>query len=126
MARCIMELAGKSLLPGCSYKMLTTTLTIGSRGVGEFFMPSLFMGASIGSVIHGTVLPIPGENTSSAASHALIGMGAYLGATMRAPLTSIAMIFELNRDYALLLPLMFGCILSSFVARSERRSAISS
>jgi CIC family chloride channel protein len=102
-------------------KIVATALTIGSGGMGGVFMPSLVIGACVGTVVHALAdltfdsLGI-GGGVSQPAAYALVGMGAYLGATLRAPLTPIVMIFELTGDYGLILPLMFACILSAFVA----------
>ncbi|HVH99618.1 MAG TPA: chloride channel protein, partial [Enhygromyxa sp.] len=97
-------------------KIVATALTIGSGGMGGVFMPSLVIGACVGTCIHALAQLALGEDASQAAAYALVGMGAYLGATLRAPLTPIVMIFELTGDYGLILPLMFACILSAFVA----------
>jgi chloride channel protein, CIC family len=97
-------------------KIVATALTIGSGGMGGVFMPSLVIGACVGTVVHALAQLVLGEGVSQPAAYALVGMGAYLGATLRAPLTPIVMIFELTHDYGLILPLMFACILSAFVA----------
>ena len=97
-------------------KILATALTIGSGGMGGVFMPSLVVGACVGTVVHTLAALVLGPDASMPAAYALVGMGAYLGATLRAPLTPIVMIFELTGDYGLILPLMFACILSAFVA----------
>ncbi len=97
-------------------KIVATALTIGSGGMGGVFMPSLVIGACVGTVVHALAHLTLGEGVSQPAAYALVGMGAYLGATLRAPLTPIVMIFELTGDYGLILPLMFACILSAFVA----------
>jgi CIC family chloride channel protein len=97
-------------------KIVATALTIGSGGMGGVFMPSLVIGACIGTVVHALASLTLGDEVSAPAAYALVGMGAYLGASLRAPLTPIVMIFELTGDYGLILPLMFACILSSFVA----------
>ena len=98
-------------------KIVATALTIGSGGMGGVFMPSLVIGACVGTVVHALAALTLGEDVvSQPAAYALVGMGAYLGATLRAPLTPIVMIFELTGDYGLILPLMFACILSAFVA----------
>ena len=97
-------------------KILATALTIGSGGMGGVFMPSLVIGACIGTFVHTLAQLTIGAGVSQPAAYALVGMGAYLGATLRAPLTPIVMIFELTGDYGLILPLMFACILSAFVA----------
>jgi CIC family chloride channel protein len=100
----------------CLLKIFATALTIGSGGMGGVFMPSLVIGACLGTVVQGLAVLVIGDKASAPAAYALVGMGAYLGATLRAPLTPIVMIFELTGDYELILPLMFACILSSFVA----------
>ena len=97
-------------------KIVATALTIGSGGMGGVFMPSLVIGACVGTVVHALASVMLGDDVSAPAAYALVGMGAYLGASLRAPLTPIVMIFELTGDYGLILPLMFACILSSFVA----------
>jgi CIC family chloride channel protein len=97
-------------------KIVATALTIGSGGMGGVFTPSLVIGACVGTVVHALASVMLGDDVSSPAAYALVGMGAYLGATLRAPLTPIVMIFELTGDYGLILPLMFACILSAFVA----------
>jgi CIC family chloride channel protein len=97
-------------------KIIATALTIGSGGMGGVFTPSLVIGACVGTVVHALASAMLGDDVSSPAAYALVGMGAYLGATLRAPLTPIVMIFELTGDYGLILPLMFACILSAFVA----------
>lgn len=97
-------------------KIVATALTLGSGGMGGVFMPSLVIGACVGTVVHALASVMLGDDVSAPAAYALVGMGAYLGATLRAPLTPIVMIFELTGDYGLILPLMFACILSAFVA----------
>jgi CIC family chloride channel protein len=97
-------------------KILATALTMGSGGMGGVFMPSLVIGGCLGTVVHALASLVLGDDVSAPAAYALVGMGAYLGATLRAPLTPIVMIFELTGDYGMILPLMFACILSAFVA----------
>jgi CIC family chloride channel protein len=105
-------------------KIVATSLTIGSGGMGGIFMPSLFMGACLGTAVHGgAALAFPAVGGEPGA-FALVGMGAFLGAMLRAPLTPIVMMFELTHDYGLILPLMFACILSAFVAGRIQREPI--
>ncbi|PRQ08882.1 chloride channel protein [Enhygromyxa salina] len=110
------ELVWQIALQLALLKILATALTIGSGGMGGVFMPSLVIGACVGTVVHALAALVLGDGVSQPAAYALVGMGAYLGATLRAPLTPIVMIFELTGDYGLILPLMFACILSAFVA----------
>jgi CIC family chloride channel protein len=48
-------------------------------------------------------------------AYALVGMGAVVAGATHAPLTAILIIFELTYDYALIVPLMAACILSTLV-----------
>jgi H+/Cl- antiporter ClcA/CBS domain-containing protein len=90
-------------------KLLLAALSLGSGLVGGIFAPSLFMGAVFGAV-YGQVLPILlpwfSEYIAAPPAYAMVGMAAVLAATARAPLTAILLLFELTRDYRIVLPLM--------------------
>jgi chloride channel protein, CIC family len=98
-------------------KLVATALTVGSGGFGGVFMPSLYVGACLGTVVGVIAEAALGPGVEGTGVYSLVGMGAIFAATMHAPLTPIVMIFELTQDYAIILPLMLGCILSVFVAR---------
>jgi H+/Cl- antiporter ClcA/CBS domain-containing protein len=90
-------------------KLVLAPLSLGSGLVGGIFAPSLFMGAVFGAV-YGQVLPIAlpwfAEYIAAPPAYAMVGMAAVLAATARAPLTAILLLFELTRDYRIVLPLM--------------------
>ncbi len=90
-------------------KLLLASLSLGSGLVGGIFAPSLFLGATFGA-IYGEVLPklLPwfAGNIAAPPAYAMVGMAAVLAATARAPLTAILLLFELTRDYRIVLPLM--------------------
>jgi H+/Cl- antiporter ClcA len=90
-------------------KLILASVSLGSGLVGGIFAPSLFMGAIFGAV-YGQVLPqlLPWFDDYIAAppAYAMVGMAAVLAATARAPLTAILLLFELTRDYRIVLPLM--------------------
>lgn len=98
-------------------KFVATTVTVSAGTVGGIFTPTLFLGASLGSlwgaVIHdsdmGTTLPT--------GAFALVGMGSMLAATTHSPLLAILMIFELSLNYSIMPPLMLACVASTLVAR---------
>jgi len=46
----------------------------------------------------------------------LVGMAAVFSAASRATLTSIIMLFEMTRNYNIILPLMFACVVADIVA----------
>jgi CIC family chloride channel protein len=99
-------------------KVLAFSLTLGSGGSGGIFSPSLFIGAMMGGAFgtwaHGA---FPGV-TATHGAYALVGMAALFSGTSGAPLTAILILFEMTRDYNIILPLMFACVISASVARS--------
>jgi CBS domain-containing protein len=96
-------------------KLLMTAISFGSGFVGGVFAPALFLGASLGSA-YGKVLAIVLPNASaylaSSPAYAMVGMAAVLAGSVRAPLTAILLLFELTRDYRIVLPLMAAVGLS--------------
>lgn len=97
-------------------KIVATSLTLGSGGFGGAFLPSLYIGACLGTLV-GTLAGALTDGAQDVGAYTLCGMGAIFAATMHAPLTPIVMMFELTHDYAVILPLMLSCILSTVVAR---------
>jgi H+/Cl- antiporter ClcA/CBS domain-containing protein len=90
-------------------KLLAAAVSLGSGLVGGIFAPSLFLGALFGAA-YGELLPrfLPWFATAIAAppAYAMVGMAAVLAAMARAPLTAILLLFEMTRDYRIVLPLM--------------------
>ena len=48
----------------------------------------------------------------------IVGMSACLGAVVRAPITSILIVFEMTHDFALVPPLMLAALVSQAISRS--------
>jgi CIC family chloride channel protein len=99
-------------------KAVATSLTIGSGGSGGAFMPSLFMGAAVGTGFARLVDGPWGADLNPGA-FAVVGMAAMFAVVGRAPLTSILIVFEVTgaRDYQLILPLMLVATLATFLAQ---------
>ncbi|WP_066375433.1 MULTISPECIES: chloride channel protein [unclassified Anabaena] len=96
-------------------KLLITAISVGSGFVGGVFAPAMFLGASLGSAyakILALVVPSIGEYMAAPPAYAMVGMAAVLAGSVRAPLTAILMLFELTRDYRIVLPLMAAVSLS--------------
>jgi H+/Cl- antiporter ClcA/CBS domain-containing protein len=93
-------------------KLLMTSVSLGSGLVGGLFAPSMFLGATLGA-IYGKclVLLLPSLSSQIAAppAYAMVGMAAVLASSTRAPLTAILLMFELTRDYRIVLPVM-ACV----------------
>lgn len=110
-------------------KIVATSVTIGSGGSGGVFAPSLFigsvMGGAFGIVIHGLFPAITAASVAEASgAYALVGMGAFFAATVRGPITAIILLFEMTRNYNLILPLMIAVTISIFLAGAFSRESI--
>jgi CIC family chloride channel protein len=96
-------------------KMTTNALTRSGGGSAGTFMPSLFIGGTLGTALVLAVEPIWFTELEPA-SFAMVGMAATFAAVARAPLTAIIMVFEITGNYTLVLPLMLAASLASFLA----------
>jgi chloride channel protein, CIC family len=105
-------------------KIVAVSTSYGSGNAGGIFGPSLFMGAMLGGAI-GTVahhfLPM---HTATPGAYALVGMGTVFAGVVRAPMTSVLMIFETTRDYAVIVPLMISNLVSLFISSRLQRKTI--
>ena len=98
--------------PVILFKILATSLTIGSGGSAGVFGPSMVIGGLLGAFV-GTVFHMLGLFTwVDVTSVIIVSMVSFFGATAKTPISSIIMGSELTGGYALLAPMM----LSTFVA----------
>ncbi|HEY9884201.1 MAG TPA: chloride channel protein, partial [Thermosynechococcaceae cyanobacterium] len=96
-------------------KLAATAISLGSGLVGGLFAPAMFLGASLGAAygkLMAIVLPLSLGGIAAPPAYAMVGMAAVLAASARAPLTAILLLFELTRDYRIILPLMAAVGLS--------------
>jgi chloride channel protein, CIC family len=105
-------------------KLVATAACYGSGNAGGIFGPSLFIGAMLGGtmghLLH-TWLP---AHTSVPGAYALVGMGVTFAGIIRTPLTSVFMIFELTRDYSIVVPLMIANLTSFYISKRLQPKAI--
>ncbi len=97
-------------------KAIATSATLGGRGAGGIFMPSLFIGAATGSGAALLFARVWSWSEVQPGAFALVGMAATFSAVARAPLTSILIVFEITGDYGLVLPLMIATAISTILA----------
>ncbi|MFQ5948922.1 MAG: chloride channel protein, partial [Acidimicrobiia bacterium] len=95
-------------------KILATAGTIGSGASGGAFMPSLFIGATLGAGFAQLLDPVWNFSELQPGAFAVVGMAATFAAVARAPLTAIIIVFEITGDYALVLALMLAAALATF------------
>lgn len=105
-------------------KVVATAACYSSGNAGGIFGPSLFIGAMLGGTIGGVAHAWLPDVTGSAGAYALVGMGAAFAGIVRAPMTSVIMIFEITRDYSIIVPVMIANLLSYFISQRLQRRAV--
>jgi CIC family chloride channel protein len=105
-------------------KLFAVTVSYASGNAGGIFGPALFIGAMLGGSV-GTVAHhfFPGY-TAMPGAYALVGMGAAFAGIVRAPMTSVLIIFEMTQDYAVIVPLMIANLVSLFIASQLQHEPI--
>lgn len=98
-------------------KFVATAITVSSGTVGGIFTPTLFLGASLGSLLGAVIHDSNMGSQLPTGAFALVGMGSLLAATTHSPLLAILMIFELSLNYSIMPALMLACVVSTLVAR---------
>jgi CIC family chloride channel protein len=105
-------------------KLFATSTSLGSGASGGVFSPSLFLGATIGAafaaLFNALHFPIP----LNVPSFAMVGMGAMVGSGTGAVMTAVAMIFEMTRNYDIVLPMILAVAVSIGIRRVLSRENI--
>jgi chloride channel protein, CIC family len=97
-------------------KFFAIVVSYASGNAGGIFGPSLFLGAMLGGIIGGAAHRFFPAATATAGAYALVGMGCAFAGIVRAPMTSVLMIFEMTHDYAVIVPLMISNLISLFIS----------
>ncbi|HJP56107.1 MAG TPA: chloride channel protein [Gemmatimonadales bacterium] len=106
----------RTVLLLAALKIVATAVCYASGNAGGIFGPSLFIGAMLGGTVGGVAqLLFPGH-TAGAGAYALVGMGTAFAGIVRTPLTSVIMIFEVTRDYSIIVPLMVSNLIAFFIS----------
>jgi CIC family chloride channel protein len=113
----------QTLLVILIFKLIGTASTFGSGAVGGVFTPTLVVGACIGSLFCAAVQTV-WHSPLVPDAFALVGMGAFLAGTTRAPIMAIIMLFELTLDYEIILPLMLACVVAHYVSLGFKEKSI--
>ena len=100
------------------------TTSYASGNAGGIFGPSLFIGAMLGGVIGSVAHHFLPMYTAAPGAYALVGMGTLFAGIVRAPMTSVLMIFETTQDYAVIVPLMISNLISFFVSSQMQHEPI--
>ena len=97
-------------------KLVATAVSYASGNAGGIFGPSLFLGAMLGGAVGSVAQNFFPGHVAAPGAYALVGMGAAFAGIVRAPMTSVVMIFEITRDYAVIVPLMIANLVSYFIS----------
>ena len=98
-------------------KILANAITLGAGGSGGIFAPSLFLGGALGASVGILVNTLFPGTTGPIAAYAIVGMAALVSGVTGGVLTAIIMVFEMTRDYAIMLPLLLSGVISFFTAQ---------
>src|SRR5581483_6501399 len=96
-------------------KFVAWCVALASGTSGGTLAPLLLISGSVGTLLGvGADKVLPGAHISPG-GFALVAMAATFGASVRATFTAIVFLFELTRDYQIILPLMLASVLAEIV-----------
>jgi CIC family chloride channel protein len=121
-------------------RFVLTMISYGCGTAGGIFAPLLVIGALAGLAVGSAAHAVAPGLASHPEVFAVLGMGALLTSTVRAPLTGIVLMIELTGQYDFMLPLLACCFAAYGVAeamseppiyeslreRSHRKAALAS
>ena len=108
----------------CVLKLAGTVTSYSGGGAGGIFAPALFMGGMLGGTIGCLDVMIFHHPPDTIGAFAVVGMGAVFAGIVRAPMTSVLIIFEMTRGYGLVLPLMIANMSAFALARHWRKTPV--
>jgi CIC family chloride channel protein len=118
------NMALKLMLVLVVLKLFAITTSYASGNAGGIFGPALFLGAMLGGSLGTIAHHFWPAYTASSGAYALVGMGAAFAGIVRAPMTSVLMIFEMTQDYAVIVPLMIANLVSLFISSLLQKEPI--
>ena len=99
-------------------KIFATSVSLGAGASGGVFSPSLFLGATLGAALGAAGNLVFPDAGFSSIEFAVVGMGAVVGGATGASMTAIVMIFEMTRDYHVIVPLVLAVALAVGIRRA--------
>jgi chloride channel protein, CIC family len=105
-------------------KLFSVAISYASGNAGGIFGPSLFLGAMLGGIVGNVAHGLLPNYAGTPGAYALVGMGTAFAGIVRAPMTSVVMIFEITRDYAVIVPLMISNLVSFFISARFQKEPI--
>ena len=105
-------------------KLVATIVSLASGSSGGIFSPSLFMGATLGAAFGAACHLVIATPAVTVAAFAMIGMAAVVGGATGAAMTAVTMIFEMTRDYDIVMPMIVAVAVAIGVRRVLSRESI--
>ena len=105
-------------------KTVATAVCYASGNAGGIFGPTMFIGAMLGAAVGQIAHFAFPTLTAGPGAYALVGMGAAFAGIIRTPLTSVIMIFEVTRDYTIIVPLMVANVLAFFISQKFQSTSV--
>ena len=105
-------------------KIIGTGAVFATGNSGGMFAPVLFIGAMLGATVGGVGHILIPTEINNVPAFALVGMGVTFAGIIRAPMTSVFMIFEVTQDYQIMLPVMLANAIAYAVARAFRHESM--
>ena len=105
-------------------RIATTSLTLGSGGLGGIFAPCLVIGSLSGALYYRVISQfIPQHMITGEGSYALLGMAGVVSGVMQAPLTSVFLVLEITHGYQDVMHIMAVTFLSSMLTHAFEPSS---
>ncbi|MBD2176353.1 chloride channel protein [Pseudanabaena sp. FACHB-1998] len=95
-------------------RFLLTLIACSAETPGGLFVPSLILGAALGSLVGNLEHFLLGYEHLT--TYALAGMGAFFGAVAKVPITAFVIVFETTMDFNIILPLMITSVIAYLCA----------
>jgi CIC family chloride channel protein len=107
------------------FKIIATSLTLGSGGAGGVFAPSLVIGSTTGLLFFSVISNlVPQLHINDSSLFSLVGMSGVISGTLHAPLTGIFLIIEITNGYDAILPLLLVSFLTSAIVKQFEKHSI--
>jgi H+/Cl- antiporter ClcA/CBS domain-containing protein len=97
-------------------KLLVWWIALGSGTSGGTLAPILLVGGAFGGVAGALLSGVAPATGIDPGAFALVSMAATFGAATQATFASMVFMFEVTRDWQILLPLMLACVTADVVA----------
>ncbi len=105
-------------------KIIATAVCYASGNAGGIFGPSMFIGAMMGGAVGQLAHQLFPGSTAGPGAYALVGMGTAFAGIIRTPLTSVIMIFEVTRNYTIIVPLMISNLIAFYISQRLQHEPI--